>query len=196
MKKTTLLPILLTALAIGFVGCDKHDHDHDHDHDGDGHADHDASEHDHEGEHDHDDGHAHGEDGDHVHEKGEAGPNGGRIITSVDPAIEFFVTDGRKVQITFLGTDHKTAVFPGTQTVSLIAGDRSNPTMLAFTRNGKLLLSDGALPEGDDFPTVLEIRPTPDAEPTREKFNLDLSDCPTCEFREYACICDHGDHDH
>jgi hypothetical protein len=26
------------------------------------------------------------------------------------------------------------------------------------------------------------------------KFNVNMEDCPTCDFLEYACICDH-DHD-
>ena len=40
----------------------------------------------------------------------------------------------------------------------------------------------------------------PDAAPVREKFNLNLADCPTCDFKEYACVCEHAheedDHDH
>jgi hypothetical protein len=39
---------------------------------------------------------------DHDHDKKEAGPNGGRLLTALDPHAEFFVTADRKVQITFL----------------------------------------------------------------------------------------------
>lgn len=192
MKKTDLLfPALLTALAMGLVSCDKHDHDHDgHDHDG---HDHDSAE---SAGHDDDDDHSHGEDSDHVHEKGEPGPNGGRLITSVEPHFEILVTDERKVQLTFLEEDNKTTIAPAGQVVSMIAGDRSSPTALAFTKSGNVLVSDKTLPEGDDFPAVVQIQLKPDAEMNREKFNLDLSDCPTCDHKEYACICDHGDHDH
>ena len=43
---------------------------------------------------------------DHKHEKKEAGPNGGKILTAMEPHAEFFVTSDRKVQITFLGQDN------------------------------------------------------------------------------------------
>jgi len=188
LMKTKVL-LLLTALGVGLVSCDQHDHDHDdHDHEPGDHAHGDGGDHDH--DHDGDGGH------DHTHEKGEAGPNGGRLITSVKPHLEFLVTEDRKVQLTFLEDDHKTVIAPAEQVVSVVAGDRSNPTALAFARSGDALLSDKALPEGDDFPTVLTIQLKPDAEKNREKFNLDFSDCPTCDYLEYACICGHGEHDH
>ena len=34
------------------------------------------------------------------------------------------------------------------------------------------------------------------AETVREKFNVNLKDCPTCDYRQYACICGHGEGDH
>lgn len=123
-------------------------------------------------------------------DKKEAGPNGGRILTAVEPHAEFFVTPERKVQITFLNDKDK-AVAPTAQTVMVICGDRSNPTKLSFTKSGNTLISDKALPEGNDFPTVVQIKVTPDAKTVTEKFNLNLNACPTCKFKEYACICDH-----
>lgn len=134
--------------------------------------------------------HAH----DHDHGKKEAGPNGGRVIASVEPHLEFFVTSDRKVQITFLDDDEK-AIAPAEQTVTVICGDRSSPTKLSFTKTGNVLLSDNTLPEGNDIPTVVQIKTTPDAKTVLEKFNLNLDQCPTCKFKEYACICEHGDGD-
>lgn len=125
-----------------------------------------------------------------AHEKKEAGPNGGRILTAVEPHIEFFVTADRKVQLTFLGEDGK-PVAPAQQTVTVIAGERSNPTKLSFAKSGSVLLSEQTLPEGNDFPTVVQIKTAPDAKTVVEKFNLNLSKCPTCNYAEYACTCGH-----
>ena len=44
---------------------------------------------------------------DHDHAKKEAGPNGGKVLTTIEPHAEFFVTTDRKVQITFLNKDGK-----------------------------------------------------------------------------------------
>ena len=80
----------LSVFNIGFADDDKHEHK--------------------------DKGHKH-EDADHEHEHGkESGPNGGRLITSVEPHAEFLVTKDRKVQITFVGHDDK--VVPASAQVS------------------------------------------------------------------------------
>ncbi|HEY5894629.1 MAG TPA: hypothetical protein VIT91_15515 [Chthoniobacterales bacterium] len=128
--------------------------------------------------------------GDHSHEKKKAGPNGGRIIKVVEPNAEFFVAADRKVQITFLGTDGK-AIAPAAQIVTVTAGDRSAPVKLTFIKSGDVLISEQALPEGDGFPTVVQIKATPEAKAAVEKFNLSLSKCPECKLDEYACICAH-----
>ena len=91
-----------------------------------------------------------------------AGPNGGRILTGFEPRAEFFVTADRKVQITFLGEDGK-AVAPAEQVVTVTAGDRSAPTKLTFAKSGNVLLSDVALPTGDEVPTVVQFKPKPEA---------------------------------
>jgi hypothetical protein len=134
--------------------------------------------------------HDHDHDHDHAHEKKMATPNGGRLLAAIEPHAEFFVTADRKVQITFLGEDGK-AIAPAAQVVTVTAGDRSSPTKLTFTKSGNTLVSNAALPAGNDFPTVVQIKVTPDAKTVTEKFNLNLSKCPTCAFAEYACTCAH-----
>jgi hypothetical protein len=124
------------------------------------------------------------------HGETKAGPNGGRIITSVEPHLEFFVTEERFIQITFLDDTGK-PIAPRKQTLSLIGGDRQNPVRLRFDRKGIMLLSNQALPEGNNLPVILSIKMEPESKTIREKFNLNLSQCPTCDFREYACICEH-----
>ncbi len=131
-----------------------------------------------------------GADHGHAHPKKEAGPNGGRVLTAVTPRAEFFVTAERKVQITFIGEDGK-AVAPAGQVVTVTTGDRAKPTKLSFTRVGDTLLSDAALPAGDDLPTVVQIKVTPDAKSVVARFNLNLSLCSGCSKAEYACTCAH-----
>jgi len=123
----------------------------------------------------------------HAGEKS-AGPNGGRILPG--PKAEFFVTAGRKVQITFLDADGKPTP-PSGQTVIVIAGERSAPTKLTFVSSGEALVSEQPLPEGPSFPAVVQIKPSPDAPAVTEKFNLNLAACPACKLGEYACICSH-----
>lgn len=119
-----------------------------------------------------------------------AGPHGGRILAGLEPRAEFFVTPERKVQITFL--DRKgDPVEPAAPSVTVTTGDRAAPTRLTFAKSGKAFISTTALPAGNDLPTVVQIKPTPDAATVTERFNLNLSTCSECKLSEYACICDH-----
>lgn len=183
MKLKNILPIAVSTialLAIPFASADEKKK-------GDDHKDHDHKEH---ADHDDHEGHDHGKI---------AGPNGGRILTEVEPHLEFFVTKDRKVKITVVD-DHGKALALGKQSVDVIAGDRKNPIRLKFTKSGDSLISDKAFPKGNDFPVIVSIKQTADGKKIRSKFNLNLRDCPSCDYLEYACTCDHGDdhddHDH
>lgn len=135
---------------------------------------------------------------DHAHAI-KAGPTGGRLITEVEPHVEFFVNKEKKVELRFIDDDNK-VVAPGSQTITVTLGDRSKPTKLAFTKEGDKLVSDKVVPEGNDYPTVVQIKTDAKAKAVNAKFNLNMTKCPTCENAEYACTCDHGDerddHDH
>jgi hypothetical protein len=126
----------------------------------------------------------------HAAEKKVAGPNGGRILTKVEPRAEFFVMPDRKVQITFLDKAGK-PIAPVEQTVIVTAGERSAPKTLTFAKSGAALVSNVALPAGDIVPTVVQIKPTPSGGLVTERFNVDMSKCGECKHAEYACICDH-----
>lgn len=128
---------------------------------------------------------------DHEH-AAKAGPTGGKLITEVEPHVEFFVTKEKKVEIRFINDDNK-VVAPGEQVISVTMGDRSAPTKLSFTKEGDKLVSDKVIPEGNDLPTVVQIKASAKAKSVTEKFNLNLSKCPTCANAEYACTCAHGD---
>ena len=117
-------------------------------------------------------------------------PNGGRVITAVEPHAEFLVKDDRTIQITFIDDDGKT-VAAGDQVVTVITGERASPTKLSFKKSGDVLVSEGTVPAGDGFATVVQIKPAPDAKTVTVKFNLDLSTCSGCGLKEYACTCGH-----
>jgi hypothetical protein len=89
-----------------------------------------------------------------------------------------------------VGEDGK-AVAAADQVVTVTAGDRAAPTKLTFTKIGNVLLSDAVLPAGNDFPTVVQIKITPDAKPVHARFNLNMSVCGECKNAEYACTCGH-----
>lgn len=127
---------------------------------------------------------------DHEH-AAKAGPTGGKLITEVEPHAEFFVNKDKKVEIRFVGEDNK-VVAPAAQVVTVTLGDRSKPTKLSFTKDGDKLISDKAVPEGNDYPTVVQIKADAKAKPVNAKFNLNLNKCPTCSNAEYACTCEHG----
>jgi hypothetical protein len=127
----------------------------------------------------------------HSHEKKIAGPNGGRILTSIEPHAEFFVTADRKVQITFVDDDYK-PIAPAGQIVAVTTGERSAPVKMSFAKSDNTLLSEQTVPEGNNFPVVVQIKTSPDAKATVEKFTLNFSSCPDCKLAEYACICSHS----
>ncbi len=132
---------------------------------------------------------------DHQHAAKTAGPNGGRLLTALEPHAEFFVTADRKVRITFLDENDR-PVPPSGQSVTVTAGDRAAPTRLTFVRAGDVLISDGPLPAGNNFPAVVQIKPAADTKTVVVRFNVNLSLCPDCRHAEYACLCDEHDHAH
>ncbi len=152
--KTKLTTIIITVLAFhfGFAAEEKHEHQH-----GDEHAEHD------------------GLDEDHDAEKG---PNGGQIVESkAGFSFEVTVDKDRKARIVFLDKDHKPVALEA-QTVSGIAGERSAPVKLSFAKgkdtNANVLISDNPLPAGAHVALLLNIRTTPEAKSTTERFELHL----------------------
>lgn len=132
------------------------------------------------------DTHAHG----HHHEEKTAGPNGGRIVRAVEPRFELLVREDRKIQITFLNNENK-PITPEGQVFTAITGKRSNPTNMMFEVHEGILLSDKALPEGNNLPMILNIKNTAEGAIHRERFILNLGECPSCDYKEYACVCGH-----
>ncbi len=122
-------------------------------------------------------------------------PNGGRHLAKPSPAAEFLVQPDRRVRVTFV--DDAGAPVPATeQAVTVTAGDRSAPTKLTFVRAGDVLLSEQALPAGNDFPAVVQVKANAEARPVVERFHINLSVCGECQLAEYACVCSHGHDEH
>jgi len=119
----------------------------------------------------------------------QAGPNGGRVLKKTETHLEYFVTADRKVQITALDKDHK-AIPMGDQLVTVSAGDETNLIELTFEKQGDLLISNVALPEGDDFPVTVQVKVSADAETVTEKFTMDFSPCEDCDYLAYVCNID------
>ncbi|MEM6910275.1 MAG: hypothetical protein AAF555_01720 [Verrucomicrobiota bacterium] len=117
--------------------------------------------------------HDHGHD--HSHDE-IVGPNGGKILHGVDPHVEFFLTEERKVQLTFVNEEGGVVSVPEGLQVSVITGDRKAPTTLRFAQEGSSLISTGTVPEGDDLPVVVQIKPSEDAQTVYERFNLSSED--------------------
>ena len=126
----------------------------------------------------------------HSHEKKNPGPNGGRVIEAVKPHLEFFVTADRKVQIIALTASLQPDKLSG-QIISVIAGERSNPTKLELIEQDGKLISSNTLPEGNDFPVSVSIKTDASSKAIYEKFHLNMTKCPGCKLPEYACICGH-----
>ncbi|MEM1294111.1 MAG: hypothetical protein AAGH89_02025 [Verrucomicrobiota bacterium] len=138
--------------------------------------------------------HDHDHDHHHHHEK-ITGPNGGRMLFSFEPHLEFLVMEDRTVQISAFDHHNKAASIDGFS-VKLTGGSRISPTRLSFAKSGEALVSNGALPEGESFPVVLQIK-SGDGKSVLEKFQLSLKPCSNCDYLEYACSDDsHHDHDH
>ena len=129
----------------------------------------------------------------HDHARKVAGPNGGLVVTAVEPHCELLVTPQRKLRITFLGDDNKPAALKD-QSVTASGGDRAKPTKFTFVKDGGSLLSEQALPAGDAIPLILQIKTVPDAKAVAKRVILNLASCRGCKLAEYACTC--GEHGH
>jgi hypothetical protein len=129
----------------------------------------------------------------HDHAKKVAGPNGGLVITAVEPHCELLVTPDRKLKITFLGDDNKPVALKE-QSVTATGGDRAKPTKFTFVKADGALVSEQPLPAGDAIPLILQIKTAPEAKAVTKRVALNLAHCPGCKLAEYACTCE--DHAH
>ncbi|HRH94824.1 MAG TPA: hypothetical protein PLB55_02760 [Prosthecobacter sp.] len=124
---------------------------------------------------------------------GMAGPSGGRLLVEMEPHVEFFVNDARKVEIRFVGLAN-IVIAPGEQEVSVVIGEGAKAATLTFTKAGDKLVSDQPVPAGNDLPVVVQIYAKAGAKPVTESFKLNLTPCPAGKHPQYACICEAAKH--
>ncbi|MFM8334891.1 MAG: hypothetical protein ACKODK_04980 [Opitutaceae bacterium] len=125
------------------------------------------------------------------------GPKGGRILTTEAPHVEFFVEKDRSVTVTFYDKALKPVAAAG-QVVAATAEAKSGKVQLVFTEKNGAFVSKNALPEGDDYNVVVQIRVNANARPTNYRVLFHDEVCAECRRAEYACTCDEAgkEHDH
>ena len=117
------------------------------------------------------------------------GPKGGKIVTTDAPHVEFFVEKDRKVTVTFYDQNLKPLALTG-QVVTAVAEAKTGKVGLEFAAKGGALGSNVALPKGDDYMVVLQVRDTASARPKIYRVLFHAEICKECKLAEYACVCD------
>lgn len=117
----------------------------------------------------------------HVHEENVTkGPNGGHVIHSkAGFSFEVTVDKERKAHVVFIDSSNK-PIAAGEASISGIAGERSAPTKLIFSKakeaNTNELVSNQTLPDGAHVPMILLIKIKPNEKISTERFELHLHD--------------------
>jgi hypothetical protein len=136
--------------------------------------------HEHEKEHAKGEKHAEGHEKHEEHEEhddhGAKGPNGGHVQdTKQGLIVEVVVNADRKAVIYRL--DEKMKAVPlGELTSTGIAGERSAPTKMEFTKQAgsEALISSVPLPKGEHVAMILQLKPTADSKTITTRFELHL----------------------
>jgi hypothetical protein len=132
---------------------------------------------------------------DHDH-KPIPGPKGGKVLEIAPLHAEFLVQPDKKVSITFYDESMK-PLAPGEQVVKVIAEAPSGKATLDLEKTSDAFVSTAALPEGDGYRVVLQIKQTADAKPQNFRIDYHTEICGECKLPEYACVCsDHAGHGH
>lgn len=117
------------------------------------------------------------------------GPKGGRLLEADGQKAEFFVTPDRKVEITFYDAALK-PVAPSEQAVTVTAEPKAGRAKLDLEKTPTGYISKTALPEGDPYRVVVQLRAKADAKPQNFRVDFNLEKCGECKRAEYACTCD------
>ena len=127
----------------------------------------------------------------HQHGRVVPGPNGGRIIEVAGTHAEFFVQPDRKARVTFYSEDMM-PLPPGEQLISAVAEAPAGKAKLEFDKTSDGFVSRTALPEGEGYRIVLQIKPAADAKAQNFRIDFESKLCGECKMAEYACVCAHG----
>jgi hypothetical protein len=124
-----------------------------------------------------------------------AGPSGGRVIEIEGGHAEFFIQPDRKVRVTILDEANK-PIAPGGQRITAIAEAPGGKARLTFGRTAEAFVSETALPDGDGYRIVLQIRATESTKPQNTRIDYNPAICEGCKHPEYACTCTGEGHAH
>ena len=124
----------------------------------------------------------------HASEKIVGGPKGGRLLEADGQKAEFFVTEDRRVEITFYDASLQ-PMAPASQAVAVIAEPKSGRTKLELEKTAAGYVSKTPLPEGDPYRVVVQLRATPESKLQNFRIDLNTETCGECKRAEYACTC-------
>jgi hypothetical protein len=115
--------------------------------------------------------------------------NPGRVLQLRDGSRAIFlVQPDRKVHIRFESADSKPQAAMGRE-AQIIANPPSGKKTLKFELKDEKWVSSEALPEGNKYLVVLQLKNPNEAKPENHRIQLDLEPCGSCKIPEYACTC-------
>jgi hypothetical protein len=117
------------------------------------------------------------------------GPKGGKVLETKPLHAELLVLADKKISITFYDESMK-PIAPGEQVVKAIAEAPSGKATLDFDKAGDAFVSTTALPEGEGYRIVVQIKQTADAKSQNFRIDYHTEICGECKMAEYACICE------
>jgi len=140
-------------------------------------------------------GHDHGPGEKHDHGKPKAaksiaGPKGGKLFDNSAPRAEFVIGADRRVTVGFYDAQLKPVPAVG-QVIAVTAEPKSGKVALTMEAKDGAFVSKEALPDGDGYNLIVQVKATAEAAPQNFRLTLDLSNCGGCKLKEYACTCDH-----
>lgn len=122
-------------------------------------------------------------------EKIVGGPSGGRLLETEPARAEFVVGTERKAEIRFYDAALKPTA-PTTQAVTITAEPTSGRVKLEVVKTEFGFATKDALPAGEPYRVVVQVRATPEAKPQNFRLDLNLGHCAGCDRAEYACTCE------
>jgi len=125
----------------------------------------------------------------HDHEGKIPGPNKGKVMEGDAYHLEFLIMPDRRAAFYFY--DEEMEPLPaGTGKIALTTGTRAEMQKLEVSSEEERQVSEGTLPEGSENWAIIQVTHGETNQKKTFRVRLDESDCGSCDFLEYACICE------
>jgi len=125
----------------------------------------------------------------HDHEGKIAGPNKGKVLEGDDYHLEFLILPDRRAAFYFY--DEEMEPTPAEiGKITLTTGTRADMQKLEVAPEQGRQVSDGELPEGSENWAIIQVTSQEGGAKKTFRVRLDESACGSCDFLEYACICE------